>query len=342
MCENSEKNQIDEKEEKSDKLVSVIVPVYNVEQYLEKCVNSIRNQTYKNLEIILVDDGTPDDSDVLCDVLAKIDDRIKVIHKENGGLSDARNAGLDVAEGEYIAFVDGDDFIHPKMYETMVHVMEEDGSDMVLCEYAQVDENADIDEELEVAEESTWRFRGRQLQQLYFEDGCDKLMVVAWNKLYKAELFADIRYPVGLLHEDEFTTCKITYPCQMISYIPTPFYYYVTRTNSIMGVFNEKRFDLLLSYIERMCYFATMKEYALTEAFAKRYMRMTNQYRAWGEKTGQDFSEKLNEYREIFMDAFAQCLKEKRIKFTVQTKAELFAYLYMKNIYYKLWKQIHR
>lgn len=325
-----------------DKLISVIVPVYNVEQYLEKCVNSIRNQTYKNLEIILVDDGTRDDGGILCDVLAKIDDRIKVIHKENGGLSDARNAGLDVAEGEYIAFVDGDDFIHPQMYDTMIHMIEEEESDMAVCGFASVGEDAEIDMEEEIFTKSEVFLNGRIMQNLYFSNEFDKFVVVAWNKLYKAEMFEHVRYPKGMLHEDEFTTYRITYPCKKISFTPTRFYYYVTRSSSIMGAVNEKRLHLLLSYIDRMRYFAGHKAYALSEAFAKKYMRMTNQFQAWGEETGQDFSIRLIEYRKVFIQVFAWCLKKKQIRFAFETKAELFAYLYMENFYYKIWKWQHK
>ena len=116
-----------------DTLISVIVPVYNVEKYLKRCVASIQKQTYSYLQIILVDDGSTDSSGQLCDQLAKCDARIKALHKENGGLSSARNYGLDYADGDVIAFVDSDDYIHPKMYEQMMQAMKESHSDMVIC-----------------------------------------------------------------------------------------------------------------------------------------------------------------------------------------------------------------
>ena len=114
-------------------LISIVVPVYKVEPYLDKCVSSIVNQTYKNLEIILVDDGSPDNCPVMCDAWAEKDNRIRVIHKPNGGLSDARNAGMSAATGELIAFVDSDDWIAPDMYEKLYHRLTEDGSDIAAC-----------------------------------------------------------------------------------------------------------------------------------------------------------------------------------------------------------------
>lgn len=339
MCENSQ-NQVENQEE--NRMVSVIVPVYNVEQYLEKCIDSIRRQTYRDLEIILVDDGTPDDSGVLCDVYAKLDDRIKVIHKENGGLSDARNAGLDVAQGKYIAFVDGDDFIHPRMYETMVHMIETEQSDMALCEFQQVDKDAEIDETIQVITESPEFFTGRRMQALYFQQQYDKMMVVAWNKLYKATMFEEIRFPVGMSHEDEFTTFLLTYPCKKVSYTPTPFYYYVTRKDSIMGGFNSKRFDLFESYIYRIFYYADNKEYLFLEKFIRRYMRMTNQYRKWCEEQGQDCTDKFKECRTRLMEAIAVCIRAKRLRLDVSTKVEMTAYFYMNPLYFKVWKKTHK
>ena len=122
-------------------LISIIVPIYKVEKYLKKCIQSIMNQTYLNFELILVDDGSPDDCPMICDNYAKLDNRIVVLHKQNGGLSDARNAGLDVARGEYIGFVDSDDFIANNMYEKLLSGLLAEDADMAVCNFSYVDEN---------------------------------------------------------------------------------------------------------------------------------------------------------------------------------------------------------
>ena len=339
MCEsngNSLKSQV------NNRMISVIVPVYNVEQYLEKCLDSIRKQTYRDLEIILVDDGTQDSSGVLCNVYAKMDDRIKVIHKKNGGLSDARNAGLDIAQGKYIAFVDGNDFIHPRMYETMVHMIETEHSDMVFCGFQQVEKDAEIDNQMEVIAKSPEFLTGRRMQNLYFQDEYSRIMVVAWNKLYRASMFEEVRFPVGKSYEDEFTTFFLTYPCRKVSCTPTPFYYYVTRQNGSMGAVNEEGFDLFESYRWRMAYYANNKEYRLLEKFTRKYMRMTNQYRKWCEEWEQDCSRQFKECRAGLLDIISQCIEAKRIRFDFSTNVEMFAYFYMNPLYYKVWKRAHR
>ena len=127
-------------------LISVIVPIYNVEKYLDRCVESIINQTYKNLEIILVDDGSPDNCTQMCDDYAKKDSRIRVVHKENGGLSDARNAGMEVATGEYVSFIDSDDYISLDFYETLFQTMIDNDSDIVECSVVKFYENGKFDE----------------------------------------------------------------------------------------------------------------------------------------------------------------------------------------------------
>lgn len=318
------------------KLISVVVPVYNVEKYLTKCIQSIRNQTHHDLEIILVDDGSTDCSGGICDDFQKKDVRIKVIHKENGGLSDARNAGIDAAKGEYIAFVDSDDFIHPEMYTTMLRIMEGDKADIAVCGIKNVPETEEIDYNLTVPGQSDKVFTGLDMQYMYFEENFAMTAVVAWNKLYKKELFHQVRYPKGKIHEDEYTTYRLTYPCKRISYIDTPFYYYVMRSTSIMGVFNEKRFDLLTSYIERMAYFSANENRELAGKFAQRYVRMSVQYVTWYEEAGQDFSEKMCECRNKFAAEFKAT--NKKISYLWKIRMEVFLFLSMPKLYLWLWK----
>lgn len=217
-----------------DKLISVIVPVYKVEKYLERCVESIRNQTYSNIEIILVDDGSPDSCPTVCDRYAEKDGRIRVIHKENGGLSDARNVGIDAACGEYIGFVDSDDYIHSEMYENLVRSIKKTGAEIAVCGVRKV-YDTDPEEQPVRDQDKVKVCSGIQAVKNIFEPDLYLQSVVAWNKLYRKELFDNVRYPVGKLHEDEFTTYKLLNKCKKVVYIEEKYYYYYQRTDSIMG-----------------------------------------------------------------------------------------------------------
>lgn len=172
------------------KKVSVIVPVYNVEKYLRKCVESIKNQTYRNLEIILVDDGSTDSSGVLCEELAKTNNRIIVIHKENGGLSDARNTGLDISTGDYIGFVDSDDYVDEDFFEILVNNLEQYGADVSCCRYTNVWE--DGKKEPIGNDDSVHIYEDKEALKEYLYG--KTLDPFAWNKLYKAELLGNTKY----------------------------------------------------------------------------------------------------------------------------------------------------
>ncbi len=214
-----------------ESVISVIVPVYNVEKYLNLCVNSILNQSYKNLEIILVDDGSPDNCPKICDEYEKLDPRIKVIHKENGGLSDARNAGIEVATGEYIGFVDSDDYIAPDMYDSLYKIITENDCDMAVCRAVIVGEGEaaiyEDSREICVLDSKV------ALRQMI----CNRLFTVnAWNKLYKRDLFREIRFPKGLLYEDLATTYKLIMLSNRVAYSPMKKYAYLQRQGSIMNV----------------------------------------------------------------------------------------------------------
>ena len=246
-------------------MVSVIVPIYKVEAYLEKCIKSIQNQTYRDLEIILVDDGSPDSCGAICDAYAKDDARIKVVHKENGGLSDARNKGLDIASGDYILFVDSDDFIHPRMAEILFNNLQAADADIAVCGFKQVEETDEVvfpnfirgvstaDKNRIEDTENAEIFEGQAIMNnLQYKN---LLTVVAWNKLYKAEIFKHLRYPKGRIHEDEFLIHHVLHLCSRIVYIKNELYYYLTRTDSIMG---EVKFvgvkDVWTAYEERLAF----------------------------------------------------------------------------------------
>ena len=228
--------------------ISVIVPVYNVELYLEKCIESICNQTYKNLQIILVDDGSTDSSGNICDLYGKKDNRITVIHKTNGGLSDARNAGLDIADGEYIGFVDSDDYIAPEMFEHLLNLSNRNNGDIVICDKVEFNENETISvnnklEQINVLD------RDVAIAQLASDT---TIRSHVWNKLYKHNLFDGIRFDVGKAYEDVYIMHRLFLKTQKIVITNQVFYYYLQRSNSILGEMNlNKQVDLYWAYVRR-------------------------------------------------------------------------------------------
>lgn len=252
-------------------LVSIIIPVYNVEKYLERCITSVITQTYKNLEIILVDDGSPDRCGKICDEYAKIDNRIKVIHKENGGLSDARNVGIDASNGRYLMFVDSDDYISPDMVEVLYDRVCIDKSDMAICDFVYVDENyREIEEKnnnTPIKNEIISRYDA--LKKLT-ENG-NWYYVAAVKKLYEKRLFDDIRFPKEKLHEDEFTVHHIFDKCNRISCVEKPMYFYVQRNFSIMNsAYSVKRLDAAEACIDRIVFFTDRAFNNLAEETALR------------------------------------------------------------------------
>lgn len=232
-------------------LISVIVPIYNVEKYLARCVDSIVNQTYKNLEIILVDDGSPDSCPQMCDDYAKKDSRIKVVHKKNGGLSDARNAGMAVAKGEYISFIDSDDYVSDDFFECLLDVMNKENSDIAECSVVKFYEDNRFDEfsdDLSVKTYDTQDAMSALIAENPFHQH-------VWNKLYKTELVKDIPYAVGKLNEDEFWTYQVFGRANKVSKLNKTMYYYFQRNSSIMGVgYNIRRLDALEGKANRQKY----------------------------------------------------------------------------------------
>lgn len=176
-------------------LISIIVPIYNVDSYLRKCFDSIISQTYSDFELILVDDGSTDDSPKICDEYARKDDRIIVIHKKNGGVSSARNAGLDIAKGKYIGFVDPDDYIVSEMYECMVNAIEKYKSDMVVCGYDYIDENGNVTRPYKVKGDE--KLTQKQFISMPFNMS-PTIQHVVWNELFRKKLFNVINFPQNM------------------------------------------------------------------------------------------------------------------------------------------------
>lgn len=236
--------------------ISVIIPVYKVEPYLDRCVRSIVEQTYQNLEIILVDDGSPDRCPELCDAWAEKDARIQVYHKPNGGLSNARNYGVARSTGEYIAFVDSDDYVAQNYIEYLYTLMIQTGAEMACCNFRKV-QGDDAD------------FANQPASKLEIMNGHNACLamyqrvelIVAWGKLYRRERVLEHPYPVGRLHEDEAVTYKLLYECSAVAVGNQQLYAYYENSGGIMhnrGKKNEE--DILLSFRERADFFRQMND----------------------------------------------------------------------------------
>lgn len=233
-------------------LISVIVPVYKVEPYLDRCIQSIVNQTYQNLEIILVDDGSPDNCPSMCDTWSKKDSRIKVVHKKNGGLSDARNVGMSIASGELIGFVDSDDWISSDMYQLLYSHMIESNSDISACGVEMLWENGAPSRMLTQAGNSI--LTQKEALQAIIEESWLKQPV--WYKLYKSSLIQNLAFPIGKYHEDVFWSYQAIARAERVCVFDTPLYFYLQHPTSIMGQgFSEKRIDGLDAKAQRLLFF---------------------------------------------------------------------------------------
>lgn len=235
-----------------EELISVIVPIYKVEDYIQKCIDSIIKQTYNKLEIILVDDGSPDNCGKICDGYALKDKRIKVIHKTNGGLSDARNAGINIAKGQYITFVDSDDYIDSKMIETLYTCILKYQADISVIAFEKIDrERKTIKRNEDNYINVFSKIEG--IKYLFYENS--SIGNYAWNKMYKKELFNNIRYPENRKMEDLGTTYLLFDNAKKIVFKNEILYYYIQREDSILHCIDQKlendKYDLSL---ERFIY----------------------------------------------------------------------------------------
>ena len=244
-------------------LITVVVPVYNVETYIQHCAESISNQTYTNLEIYLVDDGSSDLSGTICDELAKKDNRFKVIHKANGGLSDARNVALDQAKGKYITFVDSDDYMPYDAIEYMYELIKRYNADISI---GSMYLTSKVDDKIENQETQHIVLNNKEAvtEMLYGS----YYTASASGKLYKTSLFQNIRYPFGKLNEDLFTTYKILDKSTKTVCTDKIVYYYFHRSGSIMNSsFNERRLDVLLA-LDQIETDINLKDYGAETAYA--------------------------------------------------------------------------
>lgn len=253
-------------------MVTVIVPVYNVEAYLDKCVESIVNQTYTKIEIILVNDGSTDSSGEICDKWSEKDSRVKVIHKENGGLSSARNAGLDQARGKYICFIDSDDWVELDFVKLLVNYIEKYDADISQCGFVE-----------EVVGEEALPYRSENYVVTTGKDAIKRLYnretylntVIMCNKLYKNKIFKELRFDEGIHHEDEALIHEVLYNADKVVINESALYHYVTRPNSIMNSqFSLKRLDSIYAYEKRITYLKSKEEHELVRMTMRMYFRV--------------------------------------------------------------------
>lgn len=226
-------------------LVSVIVPVYNVEPYLVDCIRSIQNQDYRELEIILVDDGSTDTSGTLCDELALSDNRVRVIHQKNGGLSAARNTGIDNIKGDYIVFVDSDDLLHPAYVSTLLNILLKENVSLVMCDMQRFSCDKP---EFNCAEHP-------EIERLSSKETIRRFLLGEWwsacAKLYKADIFKTIRFPVGRNNEDYAILTRVFEQTDSVLYLHSPLYYYRSRPGSItQSKLNSHSFDEIDNCVE--------------------------------------------------------------------------------------------
>lgn len=296
-------------------MLSVIVPVYNVEKYINKCVDSILNQKYKDLEVILVDDGSKDRCPQILDEYEKKDSRVRVIHKENGGLSDARNKGIEAAGGEYITFVDSDDYIDENMYKYMMQMFEE-GADMVVCPFAKVEEN---DDSKYCDASGEGRFLSHQeVMKKMFSPQEYAVFIVAWNKVYKRSLWGELRFPVGRIHEDEFTSYIPLCKSKRTGYLFDAYYFYRQRNGSIMSIFKEKAcLDNVNALEEKINYFKNMDRQAYSMCLSRSLETMIYYY---DKAISNNAGDTATQIRNIFLRAWDDALKNDSLNLSRERK----------------------
>lgn len=296
--------------------VSIIVPIYKVEPYLRRCLDSIVNQTYTNLEIILVDDGSPDGCPAICDEYAAKDNRIVVIHKENGGLSDARNAGLDICKGEYVYFVDSDDWIENNAIETLCNILVTHNAEIVIGNYITTNETGAFS-----SQEQTTHIDEFSLYALLkcHQPGHPLFtqVVAAWNKLIKRDIAQKWYFPKGAICEDHYTTYKYFFSASKIVLTNSHTYYYRTREGSIVS--NLAKNPIIDNYIQhdylyqRISFFLKQSRNDIAHLFVNQYTR--NAIYLYAVESNNTNSKKITE-REIH--AFSNHIKNLKVKFAIK------------------------
>lgn len=309
-----------------DDLISIVVPIYNVQKYLDRCINSLISQTYKNIEIILVDDGSPDKSGEICDIWKAKDSRIKVIHKRNGGLSDARNIGIEEAKGKYISLVDSDDYVHVRFLEILHKLCVENNSDISMC--GNYITSKEEDWKCKIVEEGIRNINCREALENRQIPYC-----VAWNKLYRSDIIKKIKYPKGKIHEDVAIIYELLYNSINMSITDTKLYYYFENKDSIMRrEYSRKRLDILDVLEKAYESFAARGEIKIANNILNDYIdAILEQYKNVCEYDCTEKKEIKKELKEKYKYAYIKLKKNKRIKGI--DLAKYMIYKYVPNLY---------
>ncbi len=304
---------------KEEKKISIIIPIYNVEKYLPTCVESILQQTYKNLEVILVDDGSPDRCPVICDELAQKDDRIRVIHQKNKGLSGARNTGIDNAQGDYLIFVDSDDTVEQTLVEELYTYAEKWNCAIVACGRNYIFEDGQIVCKIAHDESKVYGFEEAMQEMNSFR----LFDMSAWAKIYRKELFEDIRFPEGKLSEDYYIMYKLFDKAQTIGYVAKPLYNYLQRQSSISR--NKKINHDFADAAKKQMEFLDDKYPQMSvlghTAYASANLTVYDFYLKNGVKCPKD---KLLEFKKAVRDNLVYIRKNKNISKAKRIQFELF------------------
>ena len=304
---------------KEEKKISIIIPIYNVEKYLPACVESILQQTYKNLEVILVDDGSPDRCPVICDELAQKDDRIQVIHQKNKGLSGARNTGIDNAQGDYLIFVDSDDIVEQTLVEELYTYAEKWNCAIVACGRNYIFEDGQIVCKIAHDESKVYGFEEAMQEMNSFR----LFDMSAWAKIYRKELFEDIQFPEGKLSEDYYIMYKLFDKAQTIGYVAKPLYNYLQRQSSISR--NKKINHDFADAAKKQMEFLDDKYPQMSvlghTAYASANLTVYDFYLKNGVKCPKD---KLLEFKKAVRDNLVYIRKNKNISKAKRIQFELF------------------
>lgn len=298
-------------------LVSVIVPIYNVEDYLKECITSLVNQTYKHLEILLIDDGSTDNSGKMADKIAGSDDRIKVIHQKNGGLSAARNTGIENCKGDYICFVDSDDYVKKSYVEELLNACIENKTDMAICMFFGVQNGKELFSESDGSSEIITPKQAcmRTLDNPY---------IVSWNKIYKRDIFDDIRFPEGRLHEDVATTYKCYWKSNRIVVINKELYGYRVNDSGIMRTkYSSKRYDELKAVREAINFFSDKDEDVCKKYYLMFFIRSISHLRrtAMNPQLKKEYYKKLQKdainIADVYKNKYGNSMKLRRLIFGI-------------------------
>lgn len=317
-------------------LISIVVPVYNVKPFLDKCVKSLIEQTYKNIEIILVDDGSTDGCFEICDEWKKRDSRIIVIHQKNGGLSNARNTGISSSNGEYIMFIDSDDYVESTMVEILYNNLISLDVDLTICNFYYTVNGKDL---RKGNLKGTFIIEGNEKYN-YLYNEFSLRTIISWNKLYKKSLFDNLKFPDGLIHEDQFIIAPLLDKIKKIGFLMDDYlYHYVQRDNSIMKTFNMKRFDIIKGLNNRIEFFKNKK---LDDFVLKTRVERVQSLHLLLKKChhfGYDEKDKsiVENYEKTYRDELKYLKSEKNITFVSKLKVYL---LYFCPKVYDLLKKI--